>query len=102
LLNGFKIPLLNEFNNQLGRPKVKEVIMEHDAFVREWCKAHQEGIGITELADRLGMGYGATYRIHDRLRKAGVELPWLFGQRPRVSPKVKKLNAIVHQMRGKK
>ena len=82
--------------------KVKEVMMENDAFVRAWCRAHQEGIGITELAERLGMGYGATYRIHDRLRKSGVELPWLFGQRPRVSPMVLKLNAIVHQMRGKK
>lgn len=82
--------------------KLKEVMMENDAFVRAWCRAHQEGIGITELAERLGMGYGETYRIHDRLRKSGVELPWLFGQRPRVSPMVSKLNAIVHQMRGKK
>lgn len=82
--------------------KLREVMMENDAFVRAWCRAHQEGIGISELAERLGMGYGATYRIHDRLRKSGVELPWLFGQRPRVSPMVSKLNAIVHQMRGKK
>lgn len=82
--------------------KLREVMMENDAFVKAWCRAHQEGIGISELAERLGMGYGATYRIHDRLRKSGVELPWLFGQRPRVSPMVSKLNAIVHQMRGKK
>lgn len=81
---------------------VKEAAMENDAFVRAWCEAHKEGLGITELAERLGIGYCATYRQHDRLRKAGVELPWLFGQRPRVSPKVKKLNAIVHLMRGKK
>ena len=81
---------------------VKEVIMENDAFVRAWCEAHSEGLGVTELAERLGISYAATYRQHDRLRKAGVELPWLFGQRPRVSRKVLVLNEIVSEMKGKK
>lgn len=81
---------------------VKEAAMENDAFVRAWCEAHKEGLGITELAERLGIGYCATYRQHDRLRKAGVELPWLFGQRPRVSHKVRMLNEIVMEMKGAK
>lgn len=68
-----------------------------EEFVSAWCEAHRNGAGVVDLAGRLGLDYQRTYKQADRLRKAGVALPFLFGQRPRVSPKVARLNEVVKE-----
>lgn len=75
-------------------------IVTDETFCRAWCSARQEGIGIPEIAHRLGIGYRSAYAQFDRLKKAGVGLPYLFGQRPRISPKIKALNDLIIKEMG--
>jgi transposase len=75
-------------------------VVTNENFCRVWCGAHQDGHGIPEVAHRLGINYAQTYSQFDRLKKAGVNLPYLFGQRPRLRAKIKALNDLIQKEMG--
>lgn len=73
----------------------RDLSVSDEQLVRAWCAAFKAGTGILEISEKLGINYKDLYRRFAGLRQIGVELPYLFGQRPRSLDKAKKLNAII-------